>query len=188
MDCSPPGSSIHGILQPRIPDWVAMPSSMGSSQPRDRTHISSDSCIAGRFFTVETLGKPCTSSFLMNLTSQLILTQNRVLSGLNYSNVLFNNDSVLPVNWCFWTMVLEKTRESPLDCKDIKPVNPKGYQCWIVTERTDAKAETLILWLPDAKNWLIRKDPDARKEWRHEEKGMTKNEMVGWHHQLNGHE
>ena len=91
-------------------------------------------------------------------------------------------------NWCFWTVVLEKTPESPLDCKEIQPVHPKGNQSWIFTRRTDAEAETPILWPPDAKNWLIWKDPDAGKDWRREEKGMTKDEMVGWHHRLNGHE
>ena len=84
-------------------------------------------------------------------------------------------------------MAFEKTFESPLDCK-IKPVNPKGNQYWIFLRRTDAEAETPILWPPDAKNWLIRKDNDAGKDWRQEEKGTTEDEMVGWHHQLNGHE
>ena len=87
-----------------------------------------------------------------------------------------------------WTMVLEKTLESPLDCKDIKPVNPKGNQSWIFTGRTDAKAEAPILWPTDVKNWLIGKDPDAGKDWRQEEKRMTEDEMVGWYHWLNGHE
>ena len=91
-------------------------------------------------------------------------------------------------NWCFWTVVLEKTLESPLDCKEITPVHPKGNQPWIFIGRTDAEAETPILWPPDAKNWLIGKDPDAGKDWRQEEKGMTEDEMVGWHHRLNGHE
>ena len=91
-------------------------------------------------------------------------------------------------NWCFWTVMLEKTLESPLDCKEIQPVHPKGNQSWIFTGRTDAKAETPILWSPDAKNWLIGKDPDAGKDWRWKEKGMTEDKMVGWHHQLNGHE
>ena len=90
-------------------------------------------------------------------------------------------------NWCFWSVVLEKTLESPLDCKEIKPVNPKGNQSWIFIGRTDAEAETPILWLPDAKNWFIGKDPDAGKDWK-QEKGMTEDEMVGWHHWLNGHE
>ena len=81
-------------------------------------------------------------------------------------------------------MVLEKTLESPLDSKEIQPVHPKGNQSWIFIGRTDAEAETLILWPPDARNWLIGKDPDAGKDWRQEEKGMTEDEMVGWHHQL----
>ena len=89
-------------------------------------------------------------------------------------------------NWCFWTVVLEKTLESPLDCKKIQQVHPKGNQSWIFTERTDAEPETPILWPLDAKNWL--KDPDAGKDWRQEEKWMTEVEMIGWHRELNGHE
>ena len=91
-------------------------------------------------------------------------------------------------NWYFWTVVLEKTLESPLDCKEIQPVNPKGNQSWIFMGRTDAEAETPILWPPNVKNRLIKQDPDAGKDWRQEEKGTTEDEMVGWHHQLNGHE
>ena len=97
-------------------------------------------------------------------------------------------ESWAPKNWCFWTVVLEKTLESPLDGKEIQPVIPKGNQPWIFIGRSDAKAETPILWLPDVKNWLIWKDPDAGKDWRWEEKGTTEDEMVGWHHSLNGHE
>ena len=89
---------------------------------------------------------------------------------------------------CFWTAVLEKTPESPLDCKEIQPVHPKGNQSWIFIGRTDVEAEVSLLWPPDAKNWLIWKDPDAGKDWRWEEKGTTEDEMVGWHHWLNGHE
>ena len=91
-------------------------------------------------------------------------------------------------NWCFWTVVLEKTLESPLDWKKIKPVHPKEKQPWISSGRTDAEAETPILWPPDAKNWLIWKDPDAGKDWRQEEKGTTEDELVGWHHWHDGHE
>ena len=97
-------------------------------------------------------------------------------------------ESWAPNNWCFWTVVLENTLENPLDCKEIQPVYPKGDQSWVFIERTDAEAETPILWPPDTKNWLIGKDPDAGKDWRWEEKEMTGNEMVGWHHWLNGHE
>ena len=90
-------------------------------------------------------------------------------------------------NWCFWAVMLKKILESPLDYK-IKPVNPKGNQPWIFIRRTDAEAEVPVLWPPDAKSQLIRKDPDARKDWRQEKKGMTDDEIIGWHHWLNGHE
>ena len=95
-------------------------------------------------------------------------------------------ESWVPKNWCFWTMVLEKILESPLACREIKPVHPKGNQSWIFIGRTDAEAETPILWPPDVKNWLIRKDTYAGKDWRQEEKGTTEDEMVGWHHRLSG--
>ena len=91
-------------------------------------------------------------------------------------------------NWCFWTTVLEKTLESPLDHKEIQPVHSEGDQPWVFMGRTDAEAETLILWPHDAKSWLIGKDPDAGKDWRQEEKEMTEDEMVGWYHWLDGHE
>jgi len=91
-------------------------------------------------------------------------------------------------NWCFWTVVLGKTLENPLDCKGIQPVNSKGNQSWIFIRRTDAEAETPILRPPDVKSWLTRKDPDAGKDWRLQEKGMIEDEMVGWHHWLDGHE
>ena len=91
-------------------------------------------------------------------------------------------------NWCFWTVVLEKTLESPLDCKEIQPVNPKGNQSWIFIGRTDAEAGSPILRPTDVKNWLTGKDPDAGKDWRQEKKGAREDEMVGWHHQLNGYE
>ena len=89
-------------------------------------------------------------------------------------------------NWCFWTVVLENTLESPLDSKEIQPVHPKRDQSWVFIRRTDVEAETPILWPPDAKSWLIGKDPDAGKDWG-QEKGTTEDEMVGWHHWLNGH-
>ena len=91
-------------------------------------------------------------------------------------------------NWCFWTVVLEKTLESPLDCKEIQPVHPKGNQSWMFIRRTDVEAKIPILWPPDAKNWLIWKDPNAGKDWGQEEKGTTEDELAGWHHWLNGHE
>ena len=134
----------------------------------------------------------------------------------NQDSILKNRDSTLPIkicpqsygfsnshvwvweldhkeswalkNGCFWTVVLEKTLESPLDCNEVQPVHPKGNQAWLFIGRTDAEAETPILWPPDAKNWFIWKDPDAGKDWRREEKGTTEDEMIGWHHWLNGHE
>ena len=101
---------------------------------------------------------------------------------------LEHKESWVLKNRCFWTVVLEKTLESPLDCKEIKPGNPKGNQPWIFIGRTDAEAEAPILWLPIAKSQLIRKDPDAGKNWRQEEKRVTEDEIVGWHNQLNGHD
>ena len=96
-------------------------------------------------------------------------------------------ESLVMKNWCFWTVVLYKTLESPLDCKDIQPVHPKEDQSWVFIARTDVEAETPILWPPDAKSWLIGKDPDSGKDWG-QEKRATEDEMVGWHHQLDGHE
>ena len=100
---------------------------------------------------------------------------------------LDHKESWVLKNWCFWTVVLEKTLQSPLDSK-IKPVNPKGNQSWIFTERTDAEAEAPILWPTDTKNWLIGRHRDAGKDWRQKENETTEDEMVEWHHWLNGHE
>ena len=121
---------------------------------------------------------------------------NKGLSSLSYgfssSHVwmweLDYKESWVPKNWCFWIVELEKTLESPLDYKEIQPVHPKGNQSWIFIWRADAEAEAAILWPPDVKNWLNGKDPDVGKDWRQEEKGTTEDEMVGWHHQLDGHE
>ena len=101
---------------------------------------------------------------------------------------LTHKDSWAPKNWCSLTVVLEKTLESPLDCKENNPVNLKGNQSWIFIGRTDVKTDVPILWPPDAKKWLIRKDPGAVKNWRQEEKGTTEDEMAGWHHRLDGHD
>ena len=101
---------------------------------------------------------------------------------------LDQEDSWVPKNWCFQTGVLEKTLESPLDSKEIKPVSPKENHPWIFIGRTDAEADTTILWPPDVKSWLSRKDTDAEKDWGQEQKGVTEDEMVKWHHWLSGHE
>ena len=97
-------------------------------------------------------------------------------------------ESWVPKNWCFWTVVLEKTFETPLDSKEMQPVHPKGDQSWVFMGRTDVEAETPVLWPPDAKSWLISKDPTAGKDWGQEEKGTVEFEMVGWHYWLNGHD
>ena len=111
--------------------------------------------------------------------------------GLSSSHVwmweLDYKESWVPKNWCFWTVVLEKTLESPLDCKEIQPVHPKGDQSWVFIGRTDADAEIPTLWPHDVKSWFIWKDPDAGKDWGQEEKGTAEDELVGWHHRLNGH-
>ena len=96
-------------------------------------------------------------------------------------------ESWAPKNWWFWTVELEKTLESPLECKEIQPVHPKGDKSWVFIGRTDVEAETPILWPPDAKSWLVRKDSDAGKDWGKEEKGTTEDEMTGWHHRFNVH-
>ena len=101
---------------------------------------------------------------------------------------LYHKESWVTKNRCFWSVLLGKIFESPLDCKEIKPVNPKGNQSWIFIGRIDAEAQAPVLWPPDVNSWLIWKDPDAGKDWRQEEKGTTEDEMVGWHHLLDGHE
>ena len=101
---------------------------------------------------------------------------------------LYYKERWVPKNWCFWTVVLEKTLESPLESKELKPANSKGNQPWIFIERTFAEAEAPVLWLSDAKYWLIEKDPDAGKDWRQEEKGMTEDENIGWPYWLDGRE
>jgi len=150
MNWGLPGSSVHGILQARILEWVAISFYRGSSWPRNRTQVS---CTAGRVFT--------------NWATREV------------------PERWESKNWYFWTVVLEKTLENPLDSKEIKLVHPKGNQFWLFIGRTDAEA--LKLWPPDAKNWLSGKDPGAGKDWR-QEKGTAEDEMVGWHHRFNGHE
>ena len=122
------------------------------------------------------------------LPTKVHLVKAMVFPVVMYGCVLDYKESWALKNWCFWTVVLEKTLENPLDSKEIQPVHPKENQSWIFIGRTDAEAETPILWPPDTKNWHIWKDPDAGKVWRQEEKGMTEDEMAGWNHWLNGHE
>ena len=164
--CDPMDYTVHGILQARILEWVAFPFSRESSHPRQ--HI-----IKQRHYFANK--DPSGQSY-----------------GLSSSHVwmweLDHKENWALKNWWFWTALLEKTLESPLDCKEIQPVHPKGDQSWIFIGRTDAEAEAPVLWPPDAKNWLVWKYSDAGKDWRQEEKRMTEDEMVEWHHRLDGHE
>ena len=125
------------------------------------------------------------------LKSRDITLPTKVLLGKAISQVwmweLDYKESWAPKSWCIWTLVLKKTLESPLDCKEIQPVHPKGDQSWMFIGRSDGEAEIPILWPPDVETWLIWKDPDAGKDWGKEEKGTTEDQMVGWHHWLNGH-
>ena len=123
----------------------------------------------------------------VTLLTKVCLVKAMVFPVVMYRCELDYKESWVPKNWCFWTVVLEKTLESPLDCKELQLVHPKGDQSWIFIGRTDAEAETPILWLPNAKNWLIWKDPEAGKDWRQEERGTTEDAVAGWYHQLNGH-
>ena len=124
----------------------------------------------------------------ISLSTKVRLVKAMVLPVVMYGWGLDYKESWVPKNWCFWTVVLEKTLESPLDCKEIQPVHSKGDQSWVFIGRTDIEAEIPILWPPDAKSWLIWKDPDAGKNWGQKEKWMTEDEMVGWHHRLYGYE
>ena len=124
----------------------------------------------------------------ITLPTKVCLVKAIVFPAVMYECELDCEESWALKNWCFWTVVLEKTLESPLDCKEIQPVHSKGHQSWDFSGRNDAEAETPILWPPHAKSWLIEKDPDAGRDWGQEEKGMTEDEMAGWHHQLDGHE
>ena len=202
--CDPRDYTVHGILQTRILDWVAFPFSRRSSQPRDQTQVS---LIACRFYPshqgrpkikyawCSLLGRKAMTNLNSILKSRETLLCNKGPSSQSYgfSMVMYGceswdyKESWALKNWCFRT-VLEKILESPLDCKEIQPVHPKGNQSWIFTGRTDAEPETPILWPPDAKSWLIGKDLDTGKDLRQEEKGSTEDEMSGWHHQLDGHE
>ena len=120
----------------------------------------------------------------INYILKVRLVKAMVFPVVMYGCELDCEESWVPKNWCFWTVVLEKTLESPLDFKEIQPGHPKGDQSWVFIARIDVQAEAPILWLPDAKSWLIGKDPDAGKDWGQEERGTTEEEMVGWHHWL----
>ena len=138
------------------------------------------------------LGRKVVTNLDSILKSRDITLSKKVLlvKAMVFPVVMYGYESLTikkaPKNWCFWTVVLGKTLKSPLGCKEIQPVHPED-QSWVFIGRSDAEAETAILWTPDAKSWLTGKDPDAGRDWGQEEKGTTKDEMVGWHHRLNGH-
>ena len=190
--------SMEMILQARILEWVAISFSRGFSWPGDQTHVFS---IASRFFTEWATREALICVHLplnqprWHIEKQRHYFANKGLSsqggGFSSGHVwmweLDCEESCAPKNWCFWTVVL-KTLESPLDCKEIQPVHSKGDQPWDFFGRTDAEAETPVLWPPHAKSWLIGKESDAWRDWGQEEKGMTEDEMAGWHHQLDGRE
>ena len=198
---NPPGSSIHGILQARILECFALSFSRGSSRPTDQNFVSCIFCIGGGFFLfflwlyfifIFVLEEK--QLFIPVEKQKHYFVDKRLSSrGYGFSSIhvwmweLDHKESWALKNLCFWIVVLEKTLERPLDCK-IKPVRRKGNQSWIFIGRTDPEAEAPILWPPDVKGRLTGKDPDAGKDWRQEEKGTTEDEVVGWHHWLNGHE
>ena len=124
----------------------------------------------------------------ITLPTKVRLVKTMVFPVVMYGCELDCEESWAPKNWCFWIVMLEKTLESPLDCKEIQPVHSKGDQPWVFIGRTDVHAETPVLWPPHVKSWLIGKGPDAGKDWRQEEKGTPEDEMAGWHHWLDGHE
>ena len=212
MDYSLQGSSVHGIFQARILEWVAISFSNVWKWKEKVKSLSRARLLATPWIAAYQIppsvgfsrqeywsGVPLLPSLYQ--PREHIKKQRHYFAdkGPSSQNYLFSSSHVwmweldykkswAPKNWCFWAVVLENTLESPLECKEIQPVNPKGNQSRIFIERADAEVEALILWLPDAKNWLIGKDHDAGKDWRWEEKGMTEDEMVGWHHWLNGHE
>ena len=124
----------------------------------------------------------------ITLLAKIHLVKAMIFPVVMYGCESFYEESWAQKNWCFWTVVLEKTLESPLDCKKIHPGHHKGAQSWVFIGRTDAEAETLVLWPSHAKSWLPGKDSDAGRDWGQEEKGMTEDEMAGWHHWLDGHE
>ena len=173
IDSSPPGSPVPGILQERTLEWVAI---SFSSAWNWKVKVKSLSHVW--LFTT-----PWTAAY-------------QAPPPVGFSRQEYGSGVPLPSpkegwalkNWCFQTVVLEKTPESPLDSKEIKPINLKGNQPWMFVGMTDAETGAPILWLPDGKRWLTRKDPDSGKDWGQGEKRATEDELVGWHHQLNGHE
>ena len=211
IDGSPPGSAIPGILQARTLEWVAI-SFSNAWKRKLKVKSLSRVWLSTTPWTAAFQAPPSMESSRQEYWSGLPLPSphdqprqhikkqrhyfvNKVSCSQGYgfssSHVwmweLDYKESWAPKNWCFWAVVLEKTLESSLDCKEIQPVHPKGDQSWVFIGGIDVEAETPIFWPPHAESWLIWKDPYAGKDWGQEEKGTTEDEMVGWHHWHNGH-
>ena len=176
-------SALASVLQMNTQDWFPLPNvPLGTKLPKVKNYCSS------RFKHLEGKIMP----YSLFYTTSLLCRQTSSSQSYGFSNnhvwmwELDYKESWALKNWCFLTVVLEKTLESPLECKEIQPVHPKGNKSWVFTGRTDV--ETPILWPLNAKNWSTWKEPVAGNDWRQEEKGMTEDEMVGWHHWLNGNE
>ena len=179
-----PSGSVVNSLPAMQETWVQ---TLGWEDPLEEGMATHSSTLAWIILWTEELASYSPQGFTeSDMTEATKQQQEQYHLKVDYPNI-FKNESWAPKNLCFWTVVLEKTLASPLDCKEIQPVHLKENQSWIFIGRTDAEAEAPILWPPNAKNWFIWKDPDAGKDWR-QETGMTEGEMVGWHHQLNGHE
>ena len=174
LDCSPPSPYVHRISQARILQWVAISCSRGSCWPRDQNLIA---CIARGFFITEPSGKPVTGLIWVKLTNFHFMK-------------IYNPETLHILKWRlikpYFFLPYLPLSQVPI-ILNLRDDNPKGDQSWVFTGRTDVEAETPILWAPDEKSWLIWKDPDAGKDWGQEEKGTAEDEMVGWHHRLNGH-
>ena len=183
-----------GLISFRM-DWLDLLAVQGTFKSLLQHHSSKSSILwCSALFIVQLSHPHITTGKTIALTRRAFVDKGPYSQGFGFSCghvwmwELDYKESWAPKNWCLWTVVLEKTLESPLDCKEIQPVHPEGNKSCIFIGRTDVEAETPILWPPDAKSWHIWKDPDAQKDWGQEEKGTTEDEMVGWRHWLNGHE
>ena len=185
-----PGSSVHTFSKQQC--WRELPFHSLGDLP-DPGIKAGFPALEGRFFTIWGTRKALLLLFFFFYAFKHKVNKSPSSQGYGFSSShvwvweLDYKESWAPKNWCFWIVVLEKTLESPLDCKEIQPVHPKGDQSWVSIGRTDVEAETPILWPPNAKRWLIWKDPDAGKDWGQEEKGTTEDEMVRCHHRSNRH-
>ena len=194
MNYSPPGSSVLSWQE----YWSGLPFPPPGdlSNPGIKSRCLASPALAGGFSTTEPLGKPISNHRNNQIEKQIKgfyssfcpISKVHLVKAMVFPVVMYGCESWTVKNWCFWTVVLEKTLESPLDYKEIQPVHSEGDQPWDLFGRNDAKAETPVLWPPHVKSWLIGKDSDAGRDWGQEKKGTTEDEMAGWHHWLDGRE